>query len=89
MIGTLYCPIDNSFCINVRNGRSALLVQGHDKFYQPTPEEDGANFYIVSEPYEEVVYFDRYHEKSYLFVNVQSSLTNNIYRVLFHERGLL
>ena len=81
IIGNYY-PIDNSFCINCRNGKDALIVPGcQDK------EEENANFIIVSEPYEEEIYF--YGKHSYTFINVQSSKTGNIYRTLFINRGLL
>lgn len=87
IIGNYYYPVDNSFCINCRTGRKALIVQEHDKYYSPDKEEDGADFKIVSEPYVEEIYFCGLHSDT--FVNVQSLKTGNIYRTLFVDRGVL
>lgn len=92
IIGKLYCPSDNSYCINVETKKKALIVQkrsydydyGYDEDYNPYPiKEDGATFKIVSEPYEDEVDFPE--KKKYTFINVQSSNTNSIYRVLFYK----
>lgn len=97
IIGKLYCPNDNSYCINVETKKRALIVQktpyrvgscililDDDNSYNPHPiEEDGATFKIVSEPYEDEVDFPE--KKKYTFINVQSSNTNSIYRVLFYK----
>lgn len=89
IIGKLYEPYDNSFAINVRNGRSALLIQEHNKWYSPDDKEDGASFQIVSEPYEEEIYGVCWYPKTYTFVNIKSSNTGNIYRVLYIERRVI
>ena len=95
IIGKLYAPSDNSYCINVETKKKALIVQkkpyivgacililDDDEYYNPYPiEEDGAKFTIVSEPYIDMVDFPE--NKEYTFINVQSSNTNSIYRVLF------
>lgn len=88
IIGKLYSPIDNSYCINVETKKRALIVQktpyDEDEYYNPYPiEENGATFKIVSEPYEDEVDFPE--KKKYTFINVQSSNTNSIYRALFHK----
>lgn len=89
IIGKLYRPSDNSYCINVETKKMAFIVQKmpydyDDEYYNPCPiEEDGATFKIVSEPYEDEVDFPE--KKKYTFINVQSSNTNSIYRVLFHK----
>ena len=87
IIGKNYFPIDNSFCINCSNGKNALIVQRHDEYYHPDKEEDGADFKIVTEPYKEEIYFCG--PRTYMFINVQSSKTGNIYRTLFNSRALL
>ena len=87
IIGNYYRPIDNSFCINCRTGKKVHIVQVHDDYYFPDIEEDGANFKIVTEPYEEEIYFEGL--RPYTFINVKSSKTGNIYRTLFIKQGLL
>jgi hypothetical protein len=79
-----YRVYDNSFCIDVNTGISAHLVQHHDIFYRPNPSEDGAIFTICSNPYDE--YIDIYGLKK--FINVKSSRTGHIYRVLFNESAI-
>lgn len=79
-----YKVFDNSYCINVVNRNRALLVQEHDRWYSPDKNEDGATFEIVSEPYVETIkVFSKYHDVT--FINVKSSLTGNVYRVLYEE----
>ena len=87
IIGNYYRPIDNSFCINCRTGKKAFIVQGHNEYYSPDEEEDGAIFKIVTEPYEEEIYFEGL--RSFTFINVKSSKTKNIYRTLFIKQGVL
>ena len=80
-----YRVYDNSFCINVNTGASALLVQHHDDWlYKPDVKENGAIFTICSDPYEE--YIDLYGFRK--FINVKSSRTGYIYRVLFNESAI-
>ena len=86
IIGKLYEPYDNSFCINCRNGKSALLVQ-LDNGFTPDREERGATFIIMCKPYDEDVYFCGV--RTYTFVNVKSSNTGNIYRTLFNEKSVI
>ena len=93
IIGKLYEPFDNSFCINCRNGKKALLVRKNveDLYYiGPNSDEVNANFKIVSEPYEEDIYetFD-WIPRTYTFINIKSLKTENIYRTLFLERNVL
>ncbi len=79
---------DNSYCININTGNYASLVQGHDDWYSPDKDEDGALFEVVSKPYEEEVYeFNHYYGRK-TFINVKSSLTGNVYRVLYYEHNL-
>lgn len=79
-----YKVCDNSYCINVVNHKSAFLVQEHDEYYSPDKDEDGATFEIVSEPYvEKIMIIDHYKDET--FINVKSSLTGNVYRVLYDK----
>lgn len=82
MIGKLYDPYDNSYCINVRTGESALLTKG-----VCDEDERCASFTIVCEPYKEKIYFCGPHIET--FVNVKSSKTGNIYRTLFFNWRVL
>ena len=83
---------DNSYCINISTGNYASLVQAHDAWYSPDKNEDGALFEVVSKPYEEHIYEINPYYKHYYgrktFVNVKSSLTGNVYRVLYYEQNL-
>lgn len=80
-----YKVFDNSYCINIETGNFAALVQDHDEYYSPDKNEDGAIFEIVSEPYVEQVniFINDYEDRT--FINVKSSLTGNIYRVLYNK----
>lgn len=83
---------DNSYCININTRNYASLVQAHDEWYSPDKDEDGALFEVVSKPYEEHIYEINPYYKHYYgrktFVNVKSSLTGNVYRVLYYEQNL-
>lgn len=78
---------DNSYCININTRNYASLVQAHDEMYSPDEDEDGAVFEVVSEPYEEDIYEFNYHYGMKTFINVKSSLTGNIYRVLYFKNN--
>lgn len=85
MIGDKYIPNDNSYCININTNERARIVQfGEDDWLDDyvgpnEEEEDGAEFTIVSEEYEEETLYGNIKT----FVNVQSSLTGSVYRILF------
>ena len=79
-----YRVYDNSYCININTGICANLVQEHDAYYRPDPSEDGAIFTICSNPYDK--YIKIYGLKK--FINVKSSRTGNIYRVLYNESAI-
>ena len=90
LIGKYYSPFDNSFCINLKTGESAMIVQkslNDFEYYGPNPEEENAHFEIVSNPYKEVIFFIDKRTKE--FINVKSSKTGNIYRTLYTERRVL
>ena len=79
---------DNSYCINIVNGNKVLLVQEHDEDYSPNKYEDGAKFEIVSKPYSQEVFTGYKDYVTEMFINVKSSLTGNIYRVLYYENNI-
>ena len=88
VVGKFYRVGDNSFCINMRDGKGARIVQAKNKYYEPDYNEYGAKFTIVTEPY-----IDRANTPSigmfyHIFVNVQSNKTKNVYRVLFNENNI-
>ena len=83
-----YRVFDNSFCINVENGNPASLVQEHDNYYSPDKNEDGALFEVVSEPYVENLRAYGYHYIKRKFINVKSTFTGNIYRVLYNKYSI-
>lgn len=86
IIGNLYHPFDNSYCINCETGKWGNLVQSHVGPYCPD-EEDGASFEIVSEPYEEVV--NCFGSHKHTFIKVKSSKTGNIYRTLYNKKRVV
>lgn len=83
-----YRIYDNSFCINIHTGDRALLVQQYDEYYRPDPDEDGAIFEIVSNPYKEHIIDHGVDFGIKTFINVKSSRTGYIYRVLFNESSI-
>lgn len=91
IIGKNYLPYDNSFCINCRNGRRAMLVQRSptdNEYIGPDPEEENATFEIVTNPYkEEIIFIGRFYIEE--FINVKSSKTGNIYRTLYINKRVL
>ena len=59
-IGDLYEPFDNSFCINLETKEDSLIKQQDidfpcDCYIGPNPEEDGASFVAISDPYKSQV----------------------------------
>lgn len=91
--GNLYVPYDNSYCINCRNGKRALLVPKGplDLDYNgPDKEEENAEFEIVCEPYEETILEQSIKKEfTHIFINVVSSRTKNLYRTLFNEHRVI
>jgi hypothetical protein len=85
VIGREYDVRDNSYCINVVNGKNANLAQG---YYSTDKDEKGAKFFIIKKPYIKKVTTavgSFYH----IFVNVVSTKTGNFYRVLYDENRVL
>lgn len=87
--GNLYIPYDNSYCINCRNGKRAMLVPKDPldlDYIGPDKEEENASFEIVCEPYEETILEQTFKQEfTHTFVNVISSKTGNLYRTLFSK----
>lgn len=83
-MGSNYRVFDNSFVINVNTGLYTALVQQHTNFYNPDEKEDGATFTICSDPYNEYISIYGWRK----FINVKSSKTGNIYRVLFDTSAI-
>ena len=83
IIGKRYHISDNSYIIDIATKESASLVQAVNKFYSPDEDEFGSDFIICSFPYVERSngIFNHYH----VFVNVVSTKTKKVYRVLFME----
>lgn len=91
--GSFYIPYDNSWCINCRSGKRAMLVPRSSNnldYVGPDKEEENANFEIVCEPYEETIYEPIINEEfTHIFINVVSSRTKNLYRTLFNEHRVI
>ena len=89
-IGDLYKPFDNSFCINLETKEDSLILQQDidfpcDCYVGPNPEEDGASFVAISDPYKfQVKFLGDFVTKD--FINVKSTLTGNTYRTLYKPR---
>ena len=90
VLGKEYNVCDNSYCINLANWKSAALVQKETMYYSPDEDEKGAKFIICKKPYIEKV--DNTMGSGsfyYIFINVVSTNTGNIYRVCYNENCLL
>lgn len=86
IVGNLYNPYDNSHCININTNEVSYLVPwGGSNEYNPNKIEIGATFVIVSEPYEETVVNVCKDYVTKTFVNVKSSVTDEVYRTLYWE----
>ena len=90
VLGKEYNVCDNSYCINLADWKNAALVQKETMYYSPDEGEKGAKFIICKKPYIEKVY-DVMGNGSfyYIFVNVVSTNTGNIYRVCYNENCVL
>ena len=83
IIGKEYEVYDNSYCINIASGEKALLAK-----CACISSELEASFIIVNKPYVQRVktFFD--NSVDCLFVNVKSTKTGKVYRVLFGENAV-
>ena len=83
VIGKEYEVYDNSYCINIASGKHALLAK-----CACISSELGAKFIVANKPYVQRV--GTFIDKSVyrLFVNVESTKTGSVYRVLFSENAV-
>lgn len=70
IIGKVYVPQDNSYCVTLPNEISAKLI--------------GVSCMIIKNPYEKVVK-TLFGDMKMVFINVMSLETHLTYRVLFQE----
>lgn len=90
VLGKEYNVCDNSYCINLANWKNAALVQKEDIYYSPDEDEKGAKFIICKKPYiEKVDNAMGIGSFYYIFVNVVSTNTGNIYRVCYNDNCVL
>ena len=88
ILGREYDVCDNSYCINLANGKDALLVQKEGMHYGPDKDEKGAKFIITKKPYIKKV-IGAIGSFYHIFVNVVSTNTGNSYRVTYNENCVL
>lgn len=83
IIGKEYEVYDNSYCINIASGKNAELTKR-----VRIESELGAKFIVANRPYVQRVktFFDKSVYR--LFVNVESTTTGSVYRVLFSENAV-
>lgn len=70
IIGKVYVPQDNSYCVTLPNEIDAKLI--------------GVSCMIIKDPYEKIVN-TLFGDEKMVFVNVMSLETHLTYRVLFQE----
>lgn len=85
LVGKEYDVCDNSYCINLANGKGAQLIQKVGHYYSPDENEKDARFFIVKEPYIAKVDVPLIGGFYIIFVNVVSTKTGSIYRVIYSE----
>ena len=84
ILGKEYDVCDNSYCINLANGKNTYLVQKVGPYYSPDKDEKDARFIIVKKPYIKKV-TNAVGSFYLIFVNVVSTKTGNIYRVTYND----
>ena len=82
-----YEVTDNSYCVSLDTLKPTFLVQKKDGWYSPNPEEDGAEFEIISSTFECNIEFIG-NVDIYEFVIVKSTKTGVCYRVLYNKRNV-
>lgn len=88
VLGKEYDVCDNSYCINLTNGKYVGLVQREGPYYSPDKDEKGAKFIIIKKPYIKKV-TDAIGSLYHIFINVVSTKTGNFYRVIYNENCVL
>lgn len=86
ILNKYYVPYDNSYCIEYTSNKQSYLMPWLDNNeFNPTKEETKALFTIVSIPYTKMIKTLCGKMEELTFVNVKSSITDKVYRVLFNE----
>lgn len=88
VLGKEYNVCDNSYCINLANGKYTHLAQKVGPYYSPDENEKDAKFIIIKKPYIKKV-TSAIGSFYYIFVSVVSTKTGNFYRVIYHEGCVL
>lgn len=83
--GKLYYEVtDNSYCISLDTLEDTFLVQKKTSWYSPDSKEVGAEFEIISAPFNcNIRFFEK--TNTYEFVIVKSTRTGICYRVLYNK----
>ena len=89
ILNKYYVPYDNSYCVEYTTNKESYLLPWLDSNeFNPTKEEIKALFTIVSIPYTKMIKTFCGKMEKLTFVNVKSSITDKVYRVLFNEKGI-
>ena len=89
ILNKYYVPYDNSYCVEYTNNKQSYLMPWLDNNeFNPTKEEIKALFTIVSIPYTKMIKTLCGKMEELTYVNVKSSITDKVYRVLFNEKGI-
>ena len=89
ILNKYYVPYDNSYCVEYTTNKESYLLPWLDSNeFNPTKEEIQALFTIVSIPYIKMIKTFCGKMEELTFVNVKSSITDKVYRVLFNEKGI-
>ena len=101
IIGKIYVPFDNSWCVEIKSGKSALIKANEPEFINLygclmknhaysegyNTIEPNAKFVIVSEPYQYDVDVNVGSTRMN-FINVRSTITSKVYRTLYDNRAV-
>ena len=101
IIGKFYVPFDNSWCVEIKSGKSALIKANEPEYASThgclrknhaysegySTSEPNAKFVIVSEPYQHDVNVNVGFTKMN-FINVRSTITSKVYRTLYDDRAV-
>lgn len=89
ILNKYYVPYDNSYCVEYTTNKNSYLLPWLDSNeFNPTKEEIKAVFTIVTVPYTTMLENTCGEMKERTFVNVKSSITDKVYRVLFFKNGI-
>lgn len=89
ILNKYYVPYDNSYCVEYTTNKESYLLPWLDSNeFNPTKEEIKTLFTIVSMPYTTIIKSICGKKEELTFINVKSSTTDKVYRVLFNEKGI-